>query len=89
MIAVNDPIEYREIVDGRPLAVVLAYVTKVYSADLIDLGWKGDGNCHPDNHGHDGAVHRRTRVDRLGVILVGDYVSNTPQPRQHTVWEKR
>ena len=89
MIAAGDPIEFREIVDGRPLAVVLAFVTKVYGPDLIDLGWRGDGNIHPDNHGHDGAVHRRTRVDRLGVILAGDYVSNTPQPRQHVQWERR
>ena len=89
MIAVNDPIEYREIVDGRPLAVVLAYCTKVHSADCIDLGWRGDGNIHPDNYGRDGTVHRRTRVPALGVILVGDGISNTPQPRQHVQWERR
>lgn len=90
MIAVNDPIEFREIVDSRPLAVVLAYCTKVHSADCIDIGWRGDGGYHPDV-ADDGSrpVHRRTRVPALGVILAGDGVSNTPQPRQHVQWERR
>ena len=90
MIAVNDPIEFREIVDGRPLAVVLAYCTKVHSADCIDIGWRGDGGYHPDV-ADDGSrpAHRRTNVARIGVILGGDGFSNTPQPRQHTQWVKR
>ena len=89
MIAVGDAIEFREIIDSRPIAVVLAYVTRVYGPDLIDLGWRGDGGVHPDVARDDGTpVHRRTRVPALGVILVGDYVSNTPQPRQHVIWER-
>ena len=89
MIAVGDAIEFREIIDSRPIALVLAYVTRVYGPDLIDLGWRGDGGYHPDV-ADDGSrpVHRRTRVPALGVILVGDYVSNTPQPRQHVIWER-
>ena len=90
MIAVNDPIEFREIVDSRPIAVVLCFVTRVHGPDLIDLGWLGDGGVHPDV-ADDGSrpAHRRTNVARIGVILGGDGFSNTPQPRQHTQWVKR
>ena len=89
MIAVGDAIEFREIIDSRPIALVLAFCTRVYGPDLIDLGWKGDGNMHPDAAIDGMPVHRRTRVDRLGVILVGNYTSPELQPREHTVWEKR
>ena len=89
MIAVNDPIEFREIVDGRPLAVVLCFVTAVHDEDCIDLGWRGDGGYHPDV-ADDGSrpAHRRTNVARIGAILAGDG-SNTPQPRAFTQWERR
>ena len=90
MIAVDDRIVYREIVNGQPLAPVTCFVTRVHGPDLIDIGWKGDGDVHPDNHGRTGLqIHRRKRVPALGVILVGDGISNTPQPRQHVQWERR
>ena len=88
MIAVDDRIVYREIVNGQPLAPVTCFVTRVHGPDLIDIGWKGDGDVHPDNHGRTGLqIHRRKRVARLGTIAVGDYVSPELQKREHTVWE--
>ena len=89
MIEINDPVEFREIVDGQPCSLVLAFCTAVHDENCIDLGWRGDGGIRPGVVRNDIPVHHRANVARIGTILGGDGVSPTPQPRQHTQWEKR